>query len=120
MVSLCTLRKPSNMKVAIYGRKMKTAGFEVFFKTLVSLLDEHHIEFALVSSYGKFIQKTYGTDYPLCNSTELTPAHFTCLISLGGDGTVLDTLLLIRDSELPVMGINLGRLVSLLTFKTKK
>ena len=110
MVSLCTLRKPSNMKVAIYGRKMKTAGFEVFFKTLVSLLDEHHIEFALVSSYGKFIQKTYGTDYPLCDSTELAPANFTCLISLGGDGTVLDTLLLIRDSELPVMGINLGRL----------
>jgi NAD+ kinase len=32
------------------------------------------------------------------------------LISLGGDGTLLDTLSLIRDSGIPVIGINFGRL----------
>jgi NAD+ kinase len=31
------------------------------------------------------------------------------LFSLGGDGTVLDTLRLVRDSGTPVLGINLGR-----------
>ena len=32
------------------------------------------------------------------------------LVSIGGDGTLLDTLSLVRDSGIPVLGINLGRL----------
>jgi NAD+ kinase len=35
---------------------------------------------------------------------------FLCLISVGGDGTFLDTILLIRDLFVPVLGINTGRL----------
>jgi NAD+ kinase len=33
-----------------------------------------------------------------------------CLVSIGGDGTMLDTLTLVRDSGIPVIGINMGRL----------
>ena len=32
------------------------------------------------------------------------------VISIGGDGTLLDTLSVVRDSGIPVLGINLGRL----------
>lgn len=32
------------------------------------------------------------------------------LISLGGDGTLLDTVTLVRDKNIPVLGINFGRL----------
>ena len=32
------------------------------------------------------------------------------LISLGGDGTLLDTISLVRDKNIPVIGINFGRL----------
>lgn len=32
------------------------------------------------------------------------------LISLGGDGTLLDTITLVRDKNIPVLGINFGRL----------
>lgn len=32
------------------------------------------------------------------------------LISLGGDGTLLDTVCLVRDKQIPVLGINYGRL----------
>ncbi len=32
------------------------------------------------------------------------------LISLGGDGTLLDTITLVRDKNIPVVGINFGRL----------
>jgi NAD+ kinase len=35
---------------------------------------------------------------------------FDCLISLGGDGTLLDTVTLVRDRNIPVLGINFGRL----------
>lgn len=33
-----------------------------------------------------------------------------CIISLGGDGTLLDTVTLIQDKGIPVLGINYGRL----------
>lgn len=32
------------------------------------------------------------------------------MISLGGDGTLLDTVCLVRDKQIPVLGINFGRL----------
>ena len=32
------------------------------------------------------------------------------IISLGGDGTLLDTITLVRDKNIPIMGINFGRL----------
>ena len=33
-----------------------------------------------------------------------------CLISLGGDGTLLDTVTLVKETGIPVLGINYGRL----------
>jgi NAD+ kinase len=33
-----------------------------------------------------------------------------CMISLGGDGTMLDTITLVRDKNIPILGINFGRL----------
>jgi NAD+ kinase len=37
------------------------------------------------------------------------------LISLGGDGTLLDTVAFVRDKDIPVMGVNFGRLGFLAT-----
>ena len=33
-----------------------------------------------------------------------------CLISLGGDGTILDTVTLVGDKDIPILGVNFGRL----------
>jgi NAD+ kinase len=33
-----------------------------------------------------------------------------CIISLGGDGTLLDTVAFVRDKGIPILGINYGRL----------
>ncbi|MFT6866681.1 MAG: NAD+ kinase [Cyclobacteriaceae bacterium] len=41
-------------------------------------------------------------------STDLS--DFEAILSLGGDGTLLNTLTYVGKSELPIMGINLGRL----------
>lgn len=52
----------------------------------------------------------------LPSSTEIFSHHseltsdIDFLISLGGDGTLLDTVTLIRDKNIPVAGINFGRL----------
>ncbi len=43
------------------------------------------------------------------SSTDLNDA-FECMISLGGDGTLLDTVTLVRNQKIPLLGINFGRL----------
>lgn len=63
---------------------------------------------------------------PFCESLQphirfsKTPGTFCCagdlvgkadiLVSLGGDGTLLDTVCYVRDTNVPVLGINFGRL----------
>jgi NAD+ kinase len=44
-----------------------------------------------------------------CESDDLDES-IEFLISLGGDGTLLDTVSLVRDKNIPVLGINFGRL----------
>lgn len=104
------------MKIALYGRRIKTKGFKQFFTEFTQQLSNENIEFEVISSYNKFLSKEYRIETPLL-SDELTKDNYTCLISFGGDGTILDTLELVRTSELPVMGINLGRLGFLANIK---
>jgi NAD+ kinase len=45
---------------------------------------------------------------------------FDMLISIGGDGTILRAATLIRDSGIPILGINAGRLGFWQPFKRKR
>ncbi len=42
------------------------------------------------------------------------------IITLGGDGTILNALTLVRDTETPILGINLGRLGFLASIEKKR
>jgi len=48
--------------------------------------------------------------YSTFSSGEDMDASIDCIISLGGDGTLLDTVTLVKDSGIPILGINYGRL----------
>ena len=107
------------MRVAIYGRPIRTKDFKSFFSNFVQSLNNENIKYEVVGSYNDFLKKEYSFICPPC-SLELNKSNYSCLISLGGDGTILDTLALVKDSELPVMGINLGRLGFLANIKMEE
>ncbi|MEM6828878.1 MAG: NAD kinase [Bacteroidota bacterium] len=44
------------------------------------------------------------------NIIEETDSSFDAIFSMGGDGTFLETLLIVGKSEVPILGINMGRL----------
>lgn len=46
---------------------------------------------------------------PFKNSDDLDE-QTDCLISIGGDGTLLDTVTLVKNKNIPILGINFGRL----------
>lgn len=57
------------------------------------LKEEHHISSGLETFHAKNIEQD-SLDY---------------LISLGGDGTMLDTLYIVKNTGIPVLGVNTGR-----------
>jgi NAD+ kinase len=96
------------MRVAIYSR----GGQTLQEKDLTSLLDllnaagiETVVYNALLHQYGKLS----GISGVFAGASDLDE-HTDALISLGGDGTLLDTVCLVRDKQIPVLGINYGRL----------
>jgi NAD+ kinase len=99
------------MKVAIYSR----GGESVPPADVMNLLEElrqagitpvlhadiyHQVRHAMADS---------DTFTSFSHSGDLDDSY-DCLISLGGDGTLLDTVTLVRDKNIPVLGINFGRL----------
>ena len=100
------------MKVAIYSR-----GFDMDQRqSLNALLLELHKHDVAICIFHDLLQKfdlcaPVGKEayIPFTSAYDL-PENIDCLISLGGDGTVLDSVTLVGDSNIPILGINYGRL----------
>lgn len=99
------------MKIAIYGREFNNSVLP-FVQEVFNALEFYGIETIVYREYNEFIEEkvklpagleTFSNYKELRNNADI-------LISLGGDGTLLDTLALVRDSGIPVIGINFGRL----------
>lgn len=97
------------MKVAIYSRGIDS-DIKAQLIVLLSELQKHDIEILLLQPLT--ISDT-GIDTKgisqFASSADLDDS-VDCLISLGGDGTILDSVTLVRDKNIPVLGINFGRL----------
>lgn len=105
------------MKIAIYSR---TTG-DVEGSNLQRLMDElfhNNIEAIIFKPFYELVR-------PVLNVSEEVPTFSTALdlgsdidflISMGGDGTLLDTVCYVRDKNIPIIGINFGRLGFLASF----
>jgi NAD+ kinase len=99
------------MKVAIYSRGLD-AEQENPLQFLLQALAQQNIDVVLY----KQLHETFnlGDDITSNISYFQTSGDLTkdvdCLISLGGDGTMLDAVTLIKDSAIPLLGVNFGRL----------
>ena len=99
------------MKIAIYSRGVDKDQFQDVLQ-LIEMLVELGVEPVFFQDFfNQFycsikLEKNYSTfsSYHDLNSS------IDCMISLGGDGTMLDTVTYIRDSGIPVLGVNYGRL----------
>lgn len=99
------------MKVAIYSRGVENDQMRDI-QQLFADLSENAIEAVF---YQDFFNQFYSAinlngQYSTFNAYEDLDDSIDCMISLGGDGTLLDTVTLVRDSGIPILGINYGRL----------
>jgi NAD+ kinase len=99
------------MRIGIYTRGIELAQLQEV-QMLMDELSKHRIIPVLYRPFYEQIREQirfpdtiehFETFYDLDEQIE-------CFISLGGDGTLLDTVTLVRDKKIPILGINFGRL----------
>lgn len=99
------------MKVAIYSRVFEQDQ-QNDIQRLLNQLNHNNITPVLYNDYYLQIKDVINFDVApaLFYSSDQLDDSFECMISLGGDGTLLDTVTLVRNKKIPLLGINFGRL----------
>lgn len=108
------------MKIAIYGQYFNPEN-KIYVEELLQALKVHHIEFVIENHYYLGLKKYFPTlnAKTFSSHTELD-ASFDFMFTIGGDGTILRAVTYIRDSNIPIVGINTGRLGFLATVKKEE
>ncbi|MFE3846502.1 NAD kinase [Flavobacterium sp. LB3P45] len=104
------------MKVAIYGQYYQNST-EPIIKDIFVFFNTNKVEMVIDLAFLKILyeKKIVQKEYKTFESHTELDASFDMLISIGGDGTILRAATLVRDSEVPILGINAGRLGFLAT-----
>jgi len=98
------------MKVAIYCKRVPDEAV-VSVLTLVNELLSKNVQLYMNAAFSKFLEsKNISGEFIIGSSLMDVDAAPDILISIGGDGTILDTITAIGDSEIPIVGFNTGRL----------
>jgi NAD+ kinase len=100
------------MQVAVYGRNFPSYARENI-ATMFSKFQMLNTEVWIFEPLYEFLQKETGLRprvTGLFNDKNDLPSDVDFLFSLGGDGTFLETVNLVRESGIPVLGVNIGRL----------
>jgi len=100
------------MKIALYGRPI-IKGFEENISALFNCLKEKKAEVIIYKSFYEFIKKEAGLEPDIVGFFETHDdiiGNADLMFSLGGDGTFLESVAIVQDYGIPIIGINTGRL----------
>lgn len=104
--------EPAVNQVFLFGREFEE-GFMLPFRLLLNRLLDYQVKVMIFSPLKDFIETWYGEKYPF-SGTFQTYEDLNGLqgvmFSIGGDGTFLEAITLVRDLPIPLAGINSGRL----------
>jgi NAD+ kinase len=103
-------------KVGIYGQ-FYHANSELYIEELLNVLDRKDVEVHIEEGFLHLIDenKSIEKEFTQFSTFKELDESFDLFISVGGDGTILKSVNYIRDLDIPVVGINTGRLGFLAT-----
>lgn len=106
------------MKIALFGQYYQNSTTETVQK-VVSFLESKDIEIAFEAHFLAILkEKNIVTkNYETYSCHKTLDNDFKALISIGGDGTILKAATFVRDKNIPIIGINAGRLGFLATIQ---
>ncbi|MFO7721876.1 MAG: NAD kinase [Bacteroidales bacterium] len=100
-----------SMRVAIYGRTFDASGSDQV-RDLIRILEQSGASLIIEEQYLRLLAGSipFASPPAAFHRDGLRRGDADYLLSIGGDGTILDTVTIVRDSGIPVLGINTGRL----------
>ncbi len=100
------------MKIAIYGHKINSETIE-YFNRIITVASNFSAQIVFeektideCNKFDKFIKGNYN----LFNHYDNLPSDTQLFFAFGGDGTMLRAQTFIQDYNIPLVGINMGRL----------
>ena len=109
------------MKVGIYGQFYhENSGHYV--QQLLDLLDQKGVEVIIEENFLRLIHENddISKTYSHFSTFEELDTSYNLFFSIGGDGTILQTVTYVRDLNIPIVGINTGRLGFLATVQKER
>ena len=99
------------MTVAIFGRNFDI-GFKEYVKRFFEILYENNIEIFVYDKFYEFLVKEidFQSNVSIFSKHNEIKNKVDLLFSIGGDGTILDAITIVKDSGIPIVGINTGKL----------
>ena len=99
------------MRIALFGTPCSEQ-FTKYIQHLVSRLEAENVSLLVYEEYLSFLEKKVTFEKPpkIFDSYHTLKDSADFLFSIGGDGTLLGSVTLVRNSNIPILGINTGRL----------
>jgi len=96
--------------IAIYGKSISEKNLKFLRILINSLIQELDAEIYIHHHLKDYDSLNKNLNLKVFDEENLSSCKVDLLISFGGDGTLLDTVTMIRNSDIPVLGVNAGRL----------
>lgn len=109
------------MRILIFGQHVNTMQLE-YIREFFEAVENEDMHVSIYSAYREQLAqhiKLSDRFVPFEGQSDFDKAKIDCVITLGGDGTILQAVTLIRDREIPILGVNMGRLGFLATIENK-
>lgn len=99
------------MKIALYGRPFDCR-FDSQIRQMLSYLEQSGFEIWVHDAFHQFLSKHFKIQLsgPVFSSIDEIKSAIEMLLSIGGDGTMLESAKLVGNTGIPMLGINTGRL----------
>ncbi len=99
------------MLVALYNRTFDEQDVPIL-QRILSLLEQNKLQMVFYKEFYERLQAyvPFSVTPRLFTSKKDLPRNTDMLFSLGGDGTMLDSVCFVGSSNIPLIGVNLGRL----------
>ncbi|MCF6279867.1 MAG: NAD kinase [Flavobacteriaceae bacterium] len=104
------------MKIAIYGHYFNQEA-QQYVEDLLNALNKKNATIYIEERFLRLMKSSFKVDgnYKTFDNYNDLNNSFDFMFTIGGDGTILRSITYLRDSNIPVIGVNVGRLGFLAT-----